>query len=286
MTDFVVGFGDNKIDYYVNQNMKYPGGNAVNFAIAGKRNGLNSYYVGSIPKDSDGELILTALKENKVDFSFCNRISTPSEKVFVDVKKGERIFLNSERGSRQTPELSDKLIALCKKSLLVHSGCHANTEDKLTVLKKNNVTLSFDFSDVKKYRTEEYLKRICPNITIAQFSVANDDEQEINKLIDACVDYGVKYILLTKGNESPLFVDNLSRQTYQGFIKKADDVKDTMGAGDAYFSAFAITLLSNLKQQPISEDLISECFKTAADYAYEVLQFDGAFGCGSKIKPE
>jgi fructoselysine 6-kinase len=57
MSQYVVGFGDNVVDYYINHNVKYPGGNAVNFAVNARKSGVKSYYVGSISSDTDGEFL-------------------------------------------------------------------------------------------------------------------------------------------------------------------------------------------------------------------------------------
>lgn len=284
MKDYVIGFGDNKVDYYLNQNSKYPGGNAVNFAVAATAMGVDSYYVGSIPKDTDGDLIIAALKNKGVDYSYCERIDSLSEKVFVEIKNGDRVFISSHRGERKTPKLTKSLLELMQGSLLVHSGCHANVEGKLKMLKNKGVKISFDFSDLKKYRTDDYLDWVCPNIYIALFSVANNSKVEINRLINKCVANGVKYVLLTRSDESPLFVITDSREVYQGFIRKSETVIDTMGAGDTYFSSFAINLVKKTKKKDLNEEIIIDCFKKAADNAYKILQIDGSFGEGIKIK--
>lgn len=284
MAKYVVGFGDNKVDYYTNQNVKFPGGNAVNFAVAGIKSGVDAFYVGTISNDLDGKLIVSALEENKVNFSYCNRVDSATEKVFVEIKDGERIFVSSERGERKTPELTEDLLNLFKRSLLVHSGCHAKTEAKLEAIKKAGAKISFDFSDLEKYRTDDYLDEVCPNIFIAQFSVAKDSQMEINRLIAKCTENGVRFILLTKGNEKPLFIDTQQNVTYHGFVRKSEYVVDTMGAGDSYFAAFAIQLLKHLENGTINDEIVFDSFKKAANLAYSVLKINGAFGCGVPIK--
>lgn len=283
MEDYIVGFGDNKVDYYSNFNTKYPGGNAVNFSVAGKKYGLPSYYVGSISCDDDGELIYSSLEALGVNLSYCERTKDSSEKVFVEIKDGERYFLSSERSIRRTPDITNELLHLFKKSLLVHTGCHANTEIKLEDISKNNVKISFDFSDLDKYRTDDYLELVCPNIYIAQFSVAGNTDSAIERLVSKCAEFGVKFILLTRGNMSPIFVDVENKKEYQGFIRKAQHPKDTMGAGDTYFATFAISLMKFLKYEKMSEELVIKCFEEAADNAYDTLYIEGSFGFGKKI---
>lgn len=284
MKDYVIGFGDNKVDYYSNRNIKYPGGNAANFSIAGRKCGTDAYYVGCVPLDEDGDLVYNALRSEGVNLQYAQRIPGISEKVFVEIKHGDRVFVGSEPNARETPELTRELIKLMQSSLIVHSGCHARTEQKLTELKAANVKISFDFSDLEKYRTPEYLKLVCPSIFIAQFSVADDSEKEIENLTSICAGCGVKYILFTRGSKSPIFVDVDNQKEYQGFIRKVENPHDTMGAGDTYFATFAITLMQNLKVSKITPDLIIDCFQKAADAAFETVSIDGAFGHGKKIE--
>ncbi len=136
---------------------------------------------------------------------------------------------------------------------------------------------------MEKYRTDEYLDEVCPNIFIAQFSVSKDSPLEIERLKKRCIENNVRFILLTKGSESPLFVDTKNEITYQGFIRKSDSVLDTMGAGDSYFAAFAVQLMRYLQDGEINEEKVIDCFKKAANLAYDVLQVNGAFGCGVPI---
>lgn len=282
MKKYVVGFGDNVVDYYLNSNRKFPGGNSVNFAVNAKKCGIDSYYVGCISNDRDGTLIKNSLLSEKVNISYCNFIDSPTEQSHAAIECGDRKFVGGIRGSRETPDLSDNLINLFKGSSLVHSSCHSGTELKIKKLKNLGVRVSFDFSDVEKYRTRDYLSKVCPYIYIAQFSVAKNDDLEINRLISDCATFGVPYILFTRGSLTPIFVDTIKNQIYEGFVKKIDSIRDTMGAGDAYFAAFASYFVT-LEFETIEEQ-VAECFKRAANIAYCTLQIDGSFGHSEKIK--
>ncbi|MDT2757165.1 PfkB family carbohydrate kinase [Enterococcus asini] len=284
MSQYVVGFGDNVVDYYVNFNRKYPGGNAVNFAVNAQKSGVKAYYVGSLSSDSDGVLLQHAIESEQVDISYCEIIETQTEQAHVKIKDGDREFIGGIPGQRKTPDLTQERITLFQNSALVHTSCHSRTEDKLKELKKYNVSISFDFSDVAKYRTEEYLADVCPSLYMAQFSVANDDEREIHRLIGTCQSFEVPYILLTRGSKSPIFVDTVNNKTYQGFIKKVEAPHDTMGAGDAYFAAFASHFVLERNGKTMEEHVI-DCFHQGADVAYKTLSVDGSFGHGEPINP-
>ena len=42
----VIGYGDNVVDRYLNQNVRYPGGNCINFAAYVRRMGIEAAYLG------------------------------------------------------------------------------------------------------------------------------------------------------------------------------------------------------------------------------------------------
>ncbi|MEQ7044653.1 PfkB family carbohydrate kinase [Enterococcus gallinarum] len=284
MTAYVIGFGDNVVDYYENLNQKFPGGNAVNFAVNAKKSGVKAYYVGSLSSDPDGVLLQHAISSEGVDISFSEVIDEPTEQAHVTIKDGDREFIGGVRGSRLTPALSAELIDLMKNSSLVHTSCHSRTETKIKELKKYDVKVSFDFSDLDKYRTHEYLSDVCPSIYIAQFSVATDDQEEINRLISECKDFEVPYLLFTRGSKSPVFVDTRENKTYEGFIRKVESPHDTMGAGDAYFAAFASNFVLSKREKSMIEHVI-DCFHKGANLAYETLMIDGSFGYATPINP-
>ena len=285
MSQYVVGFGDNVVDYYINHNVKYPGGNAVNFAVNARKSGVRSYYVGSISSDIDGDFLRQTIESEGVDISYCGTSSGPTEQAHVIIKSGDREFVDGVRGKRETPALTKELVELLKNSALVHTSCHSRTEEKIKELKVLGVKLSFDFSDVDKYRTNDYLNLVCPFIYMAQFSVAGNDEVEIHRLISTCQSLKVPYLLLTRGSKSPIFIDNKKNKTYRGFIRKIDSPHDTMGAGDAYFAAFASNFVLDSEDRTDEEHIIN-CFQKGSDIAYQTLMVDGSFGYGRKIDPD
>lgn len=283
MEKYVVGFGDNVVDYYLNRNMKYPGGNAVNFCVNAVKSGVKAYYVGSVVNDDDGNLVFNSLQDVGVNTRYTERFDgpNPTENTRVDISDGDRVFVDYQRGDRRTPLLTLDLIKMMENSALVHSGCHANVENKLTTLKKAGVRISFDFDSMDKYHTDEYLTEVCPSIYLALFSVAGQAESEINRLIARCKAFGVAYALFTRGSEKPFFVDLQSDCRYSGFNLLVERPKDTMGAGDAYFAAFASTFVTR-KSAPLLER-IEASFQNAAKQSAQIIMADGSYGYGHQI---
>lgn len=283
---YVVGLGDNVVDYYSNQNIKYPGGNAVNFSVFSPKELVNSYYVGSVANDSDGDAILESLKKEKVRTEFCNRIEGQTEKTFVNIVNGERIFLDSVKGKRELPSLDNpKLMDLLRSALVVYSSCHSNSESTMEKLHAIGIQTAYDFSEMPKYHTEEYLRKVSKNIDIAQFSLSESSSDDRKRLLHSCIKYGTKFALFTNGGEPPLLFDCTRKRKYVGKVEYNPNPVDTMGAGDTFF-ANLVTYLFN-KSVDLSDLAINEInmgLSFAARASAKTIQRRGSYGYGQKIK--
>ncbi|MEB3364873.1 PfkB family carbohydrate kinase [Lactobacillus sp. R2/2] len=231
----VVGLGDNVVDYYQNQNVKYPGGNAVNFSVFAPKQLVDSYYVGSLAKDDDGELILNSLKNENVSTSFCNRINAKTEKTFVNIVDGDRQFIDSIRGARQLPSLDEPdLMKILDSALVVYSACHANSEIAIAKLHQRGILIAYDFSEMAKYHTTEYLNQVAKNVDIAQFSLSEAKADDMERILTQCMRLNTVFVLFTNGGEPPLLFDCNQRKKYVGQVQYDPEPIDTMGAGDTF----------------------------------------------------
>ena len=100
--------------------------------------------------------------------------------------------------------------------------------------------------------------------------------------------YGAKVVLGTIGEDGSYVLYN-DRILYEPAVH-ADDVIDTMGAGDSYFTAFLCSLLETSKTGKIvegTEDEMAKRLQTAmgkgAAFAAKVCTLEGAFGYGVPI---
>lgn len=281
----VVGLGDNVVDYYQNQNVKYPGGNAVNFSVFAPKQLVDSYYVGSLAKDDDGELILNSLKDENVNTSFCNRINAKTEKTFVNIVDGDRQFIDSIRGARQLPSLDEPdLMKILDSALVVYSGCHANSENAIAKLHQRGILIAYDFSEMAKYHTTEYLNQVAKNVDIAQFSLSEAKADDMERILTQCMRLNTVFVLFTNGGEPPLLFDCNQRKKYVGQVQYDPEPIDTMGAGDTFFANLVVYLLTKAKDlKNISEEDINESLTKAALAAAKTIRQKGSFGHGIKI---
>ena len=282
---YVVGLGDNVVDYYQNQNVKYPGGNAVNFSVFAPKQLVDSYYVGSLAKDDDGELILNSLKNENVNTSFCNRINAKTEKTFVNIVDGDRQFIDSIRGARQLPSLDEPdLMKILDSALVVYSGCHANSENAIAKLHQRGILIAYDFSEMAKYHTTEYLNQVAKNVDIAQFSLSEAKADDMERILTQCMRLNTVFVLFTNGGEPPLLFDCNQRKKYVGQVQYDPEPIDTMGAGDTFFANLVVYLLTKAKDlKNISEEDINESLTKAALAAAKTIRQKGSFGHGIKI---
>jgi len=79
-------------------------------------------------------------------------------------------------------------------------------------------------------------------------------------------------------------------KTYYASAVHADDVIDTMGAGDSYFAAFLCSLLKSSKSGALLEGTeeenaahLREAMQIGAAFAAKMCAKEGAFGYGTPI---
>ena len=88
----VIAIGDNMSDCYLTIGQVFPGGSAVNVAVAVARSGGSSGYVGVVGDDARGRLLIDSLAAERVD---TRRLSVaPGRTACCQVmhSDGERLF--------------------------------------------------------------------------------------------------------------------------------------------------------------------------------------------------
>lgn len=282
----VVGFGDNVVDRYVNKNLYFPGGNAVNFAFYANKNGIETAYLGVFGDDAEADHIKYALTNEGIDISHCHTVKGgATERCDVNLIDGDRVFVPSEK-SKAIPApmvLGEKELDYLKGFDLIHSGCYAGVHGEIKKLRDFNSILTFDFSEEDHFRTDAFLNTLCPHLDFALFSCSHNTKEERVALQKKVHDLGTKYVLVTMGVEGQVLYDG--NRFYDGVVKTLTPV-DTMGAGDSFFTAFLMNLLKRgwKKHGDLSETVIHESFEAAAQFSADICMVNGAFGYEKPIK--
>ena len=168
---------------------------------------------------------------------------------------------------------------------LIYTNLNSYIEQDLSKLYQTKVPIAYDFS---MRWTDEYLRDVCPYVTVAIMSCAHLSEDEREREMKKAQKYGVSVVLGTVGEEGS-YVLYKDKFLYTKAVL-AEDVIDTMGAGDSYFAAFLSDMLKNSPQHKILDGSdeqmyvkIQNAMKKASEFAAKMCAKEGAFGYGVPI---
>lgn len=286
----VLGFGDCCVDYYIHKHTAYPGGNALNAAVFASENGMDSGFLGTVGTDDIGKHIMKCAKEKNIDISRCRIVEGTSGKAAVNIVDGNRVFdgkyFGSEHGvgTLYPPVLKPQDIEYMSTYDLIHGSCYAHIEDEFLKLTETKALLTFDFSSEERYRTDEYLRKLCPVMDLALFSCEHMvTNEEIEVFARKVMFYGCKNVLMTMGPRGQkLFAE--SGEVFEGKAELITPV-DTMGAGDSFCAALLSGMLKRgwKKNTLITKEIAIPAMVAASEYSAKNCLVEGSFGSGLKI---
>lgn len=265
----VVALGDNISDCYVDLGQVFPGGNAVNVAVAAARASGSSGYVGVVGDDDRGELLRTALAAESVDTRRLR--SVPGQTAFCDIlhAAGERLFGETVRGVALFTPTEDDL-AFAASASIIHTTYCSGMEEYLPELAARG-RVSFDFSD----RVDDgYADKLLRYVDVAEFSAAHLDDAECHDLLRRAAAGGPRFVLVTRGQRGAMLFDGETVATVAPAPSSAP-VIDTLGAGDSFIGR---ALYGLVRGEPLPE-LLAACAEAAA----RTCTSWGAFGHGIQL---
>ena len=260
--------GDNVVDRYLELGVLYPGGNAVNVAVHGRRCGAGTAYIGAVGTDLAGRTVLDALVAEGVDTSMLRVVEGPNASADVRVVDGNRVFDHGDPGVSNVVLTSADFAAVAAASV-VHTGECSMVEDQLADLSAAASRLSFDFSE----RPDDYVAEYAPLVDIAIRSLPSasvDDALSEARRIQAL---GPGLVAVTMGAGGAVAVQG---ELVVHAPAPATDVVDTLGAGDAFIAR----LLTGL----IAEVPLTELLGAATAYASHTCATFGAFGYETSLE--
>ena len=274
-----LGLGDNVIDYYVNTGTMHPGGNAVNTAVHASRLGAEAAYLGNLADDEPSEVIRSALKEHKVDFSHCATVKGSTTKCCdYTVTGGEHHFAGIRLGKNWSGPmtLEQHQLQYMKNFDIIHSCCNGKMESEICKAGRLPPLLTYDFSVKEKYRTDQYLALVCPWLDLALFSCEPMEENDAFHFCRRFHGHGAKHVLLTMG-QAGSYVSN-GEVLVKGTVFLVDPV-DTMGAGDSFLTALILSLAGQgwKKGSRMGEQSLKKALEDGARYGAENCMVKGGF---------
>ena len=284
----IIAIGDNVCDKYLSRGKMYPGGQCVNTCVYAKMNDTQASYLGKYGDDEVAKCVQDTLGRLGIDDSFCRHYSGENGFALVTLKGNDRVFLGSNKGGvakDHSFDFKESDLDYIKKFDVIYTNLNSYIEDDLPKLYKTGVPIAYDFS---LRWTNEYLEKVCPFVTVAIMSCAHLTAEQREAEMRKAQDNGVKIVLGTIGEEGSYVL--YGNTFYYANAVYAEDVIDTMGAGDSYFAAFLCELLNNSvtgkiiegTEKQMGERLVKAMDKGAA-FAAKVCAMEGAFGYGAPI---
>ncbi|NLG84255.1 MAG: fructoselysine 6-kinase [Firmicutes bacterium] len=263
-----VAVGDNCIDNYLAPiNRRFVGGNAVNVAVALRRHGIATAYVGAVGEDDYGRLILDALRAEDIDVSMVQVLSGVTGYTDVTLKDGDRIIGHEELGVMRDFKLDERTLDFIVGHRLVHNTLLGQTAPYLRRFKEAGMCVSFDYSEM---RDEAFLSSTLPYVDIAFVSLPGAEWENAMQLATALTTRGPSLAVVTMGAAGSVASDG--KNTWYQVALPVARLVDTLGAGDAFIGTF---LAYYLRQEPVHIAL-----REAARYASRTCTHLGAWVAG------
>jgi fructokinase len=256
--EVLIDFIGHEVNTSINRTKDYHrflGGSPTNVAVNAARLGLNSVLVATCGQDGLGEYIVRKLNANNVITSQIRKSDTePTSVIFVSKSTGTPDFIPYREADYQIKQnqIPDELLASAK---IFHTTCFALSKNpaRTTILESAKkakslglqTSIDINFSEriwpdreEAKLILKEYLS------TNPLVKLSEDDCYRLfaeSKTEDFIFEYfhelGASTICLTKGKDGVVLSDKNFGMFYQK-AQKVDEIKDTTGAGDAFWTGF------------------------------------------------
>jgi fructokinase len=276
----LIDFIGHEVNTSINRTKDYHrflGGSPTNVAVNASRLGLNAVLVASCGQDGLGDYVIRKLKANHINISCVGKSETvPTSVIFVSKSTETPDFIPYRQADCEIFEsqLPDEVIAEAK---IFHTTCFALSKNpaRQTILnraqkaKELGLQLSIDinFSEriwpdreeakrvLKEYLANDPLVKLSEDDCYRLFAAVKSEEY----IFDYFHGLGASTICLTKGKNGVVVSDIHQGLFFQNAIP-IEEVKDTTGAGDAFWTGF---LYAQLHQKNL-EATITVAQKLAA----------------------
>ena len=252
--------GDNVVDIYPSRRLVFPGGNAVNVAVAARRAGAHAAYLGAIGTDRAASIVFDAVVDEDVDVSHLRVVAGPNAYCTIEVVDGERIFGAADIGVSRFSLDDDDLKYLAGFDL-IHTGDNSMCEDRLAEMAAV-APLSYDFGE----RPPDYWRPLAPLVRVACLSAGPLSREQAEQLARDVADVGPELVLVTEAARGAMVLAG-------GAVYRAEAVVtpvDTLGAGDSLIGCFLAGITSGVKP--------ADALRAATEAAAATCLHIGAFG--------
>lgn len=230
---------------------KYFGGSPSNIAMNTTRLGLRSLVSAAVGNDAFGNYLVNKLQDAGIDTHGVQRVDGSTSMVVINKSRSTPtpIFYRDADYQLAYTSLLEELVT---QSKIVHFSCwpiskepaRQTIEQVLKVAKQHNVLIGFDpnYHPLVWQKGEDavsYIESVISNVDIVKPS--EDDAERLfgkdtpENHVKRFVELGAKLVVMTLGKDGAL-VSNGSDTVR--FDATAEEIVDTTGAGDAFWSGF------------------------------------------------
>ncbi len=267
--EVLIDFIGHEVNTSINKTKDYHrflGGSPTNVAVNSSRLGLHAVLVASCGNDGLGDYVIRKLKSNQVNFQHVRKSETaPTSVIFVSKSTETPDFIPYRQADCEIFEsqLPDEIIAQTK---IFHTTCFALSKNpaRETILNRAKkaaelgVKLSIDINFSEKIwsnreEAKQVLKEYLANDPLVKLSEDDcyrlfDEVKSDAFIFDYFHQMGVSTICLTKGKNGVVVSDVKQGLFFQPAFQ-IDEIKDTTGAGDAFWTGFLYAQIQNKSLQ-------------------------------------
>lgn len=234
------------------------GGKGANQAVAAKRLGANTYFIGAVGEDEAGKLMLELLSEEEINLDAVANVkgeATGQAYIMVDDLGQNSIMIHAGANNAFTPAHVQAHQAIIEKSdfIIAQFESHlASTIQAFEIAKKAGVKTILNPAPAMEKVPEELLRLtdiIIPNETETEIltGIKITDEASMQKAAQKLHDLGIEGVIITVGSKGAYYDVHGESGIEPAFKVEA---KDTTAAGDTFIGALSTVLkkdLSNLR---------------------------------------
>lgn len=265
------------------------GGAPVNFAFYAREGGADAHVVSAVGTDESGTELLDRISRLGIDTSAVERNDHPTSTVEVTLDgAGVPTYRIREEVAWdyivQTPATDAAVAgadAICWGTLAQRNAVSRASIGEIIAAAPEGCLRLFDINLRLDYYDETVIRQSLEAADILKlnedelpvvaryFSLGNDPEQAIRQLLKR---FALRYVVFTEGSRGSRITAADGETSYMETPRVK--VADTVGAGDAFTAAFAVSLLNRLP--------LTACHRRAVEVAAFVCTQHGAIAPLSK----
>jgi fructokinase len=243
-TEYTEGF---ECDTY----KRFFGGSPANIAMNTKNLGINSSLICCVGKDGLGDFLVQEMIKRDIDTLYVQRTNYPTSMVLLTKSKGTPVPI-FYRGADYQIHLNQGIEEAIKSSKIVHFSAwpisrepsRSTIEKIIEIARKNNTLVGFDPNYhpgiwEQGHDGISYIREIIRKVDVIKPS--EDDarrifgEGSIDEYLKRFIELGPKLVIMTLGKDGLIATDGTEIIRLKSV---ANEVVDTTGAGDAFWSGF------------------------------------------------